>query len=457
MTTALWMKEIRALLPIWSACVIALVSGYTLQDGAFAELAVAAFIVGPAALGAHAFGHEYSHRTLATLLAQPIDRRRLFFAKWIVATCMALAVGVLASVVLARFAHGMWQPWTVRVLPVLGGVFMAPWLTLRVRNTLAGVVAATVFFFASLTLPVFFVSIVTGASLGATQARLLIPWSVTMLALCVMSGFFAIRLFTVLEAGDASAASLTLPQLGHARSRGFRPIAALVGKELQLQQLTLLLAMIFLGGSIGLLILQRVLTSFRDAPVGAIMLLYCMLLALVIGALASAEERQLGVAEWQLIQPASARTQWAIKVLVTMSLSVALAAVMPAMLLRVASGIDEPRLLPTLIVPALFLTSGGLYLSSLSNSGTSAMVLTLPAGAALMLFMRFLQRAPLSITSRAVAPASAFAPLVWLIPVLIALAFLNHTSRQRTMTAVASQMIAIAIVLTATQYALLNF
>jgi hypothetical protein len=43
--------------------------------------------------------------------------------------------------------------------------------------------------------------------------------------------------------------------------------------------------------------------------------------SIVIGSMASAEERQLGVSEWQLLLPMPARLQWIVKAAVTLGLT----------------------------------------------------------------------------------------------------------------------------------------
>ena len=55
---------------------------------------------GAAALGALSIGHEYSHRTLTLLLAQPARRERLFLAKFGVLLAMLLTLVTVAAVVL---------------------------------------------------------------------------------------------------------------------------------------------------------------------------------------------------------------------------------------------------------------------------------------------------------------------------------------------------------------------
>ena len=51
-------KEMRALAPIWGACLVALAGAYLQPRGVLMQLAVAAYIIGPSMLGAHAIGQD---------------------------------------------------------------------------------------------------------------------------------------------------------------------------------------------------------------------------------------------------------------------------------------------------------------------------------------------------------------------------------------------------------------
>ena len=53
---------------------------------------------------------------------------------------------------------------------------------------------------------------------------------------------------------------------------------------------------------------------------------------ILIGSLASAEERQLGTLEWQTLLPSPAWQQWAVKVGVTFGLALLLGVGLPALL-----------------------------------------------------------------------------------------------------------------------------
>ena len=73
-------------------------------------------------------------------------------------------------------------------------------------------------------------------------------------------------------------------------------------------------------------------------------LLYGGSLAMLIGSLASAEERQLGTLEWQTLLPSPAWQQWAVKVGVTFGLALLLGVGLPALLHGLDGAKDYPGL-----------------------------------------------------------------------------------------------------------------
>ena len=109
--------------------------------------------------------------------------------------------------------------------------------------------------------------------------------------------------------------------------------------------------------------------------------------------MASAEERQLGTAEWQILLPMPAWQQWALKAGVS-SRARRAAGGCPAR----GSAISRRRPERTYIKSqrawreitgiVVILTSLSLYLSTLCTSGVRALVLTLPTIVAAFLFVR---------------------------------------------------------------------
>jgi hypothetical protein len=108
--------------------------------------------------------------------------------------------------------------------------------------------------------------------------------------------------------------------------------------------------------------------------------LYAAVLALVVGSIASAEERRLGMLDWQLLVPIRATTQWLIKVAVAFALFLALGVLMPWVVVElVGARHDLNQRAATVLLAGLFaLLAGSLYVSTLCRSGITALVLSLP-------------------------------------------------------------------------------
>src|SRR5207245_9327510 len=85
--------------------------------------------------------HEYSHHTLVLLLSQPVRRERVLLVKLGVLAAMLLALSAVARpVVFQHIRAPESEKLAAFVLPVVGGLFVAPWLTMVCRNPLAGAV-----------------------------------------------------------------------------------------------------------------------------------------------------------------------------------------------------------------------------------------------------------------------------------------------------------------------------
>ena len=87
---ATFAKEIRALLPLWSTCTLLVAATAIVDQRDLHGIAALAYVLGSCTLGAHAFGHEYSHRTLASALAQPMHRRWALAIKLLLNTFFSL-------------------------------------------------------------------------------------------------------------------------------------------------------------------------------------------------------------------------------------------------------------------------------------------------------------------------------------------------------------------------------
>ena len=374
-------KEVRALLPIWAGS-----TGIVAVSGAIGGtrghmVGLFAYALGALVLGAQSIGHEYAHRTLGVLLAQPWNRRRLYTIKLAVLAAMLLTLGAVAWVALRASpdavrhlagdgvaGYGSSVLW----LTALCGLCLAPVLTMASRGALAGVVF-TIVVPGSL--------LVLGDFIGVAVFW---PLMIAILPVAALSGW---RMFVRLEAIDGRGAELHLPRWGpdreHAisveRDAAVAPAAfwLLVKKEIRLQHMSFVVAglgilawvTISLGGQA---------TQARTIPLEALVVLYIGLLSVLIGSLASAEERQLGTAEWGLLLPMAAWQQWAVKAGVALGLACLLSLAVQAAAWSLGSGSesipDVARLWLRTTAVVLLVTSWSLYVSSLNASGVKAMI-----------------------------------------------------------------------------------
>jgi len=106
-----------------------------------------------------------------------------------------------------------------------------------------------------------------------------------------------------------------------------------------------------------------------------------LLIGVLAGSLASAEERHLGTSEWQVLLPVAMWKQWTVKTGVVMALTVLAASGLPAVL-HSLTPITDPSLagwqLPSGIV-VIAVAAGSLYVSSLWASGLWALLATIAA------------------------------------------------------------------------------
>ncbi len=409
------MKEARALFPLLLASVIATgaraVVGAGVFHGTVASLGLLGYVFGSLALGAHSIGHEYSCRTLGILLAQPSDRRRLWLTK----------LGVVAAMLLMLNA-AMWM-WSVPrndadfnrawsgygpELLFLSALFVAPWLTMLCRSSLAGIVFTGSLFWLLWGASAVFFIVKDGVNsrIGVNSLTLAV-W--TMFGVCAFAAIAAWRRFMRLEAIEGRGADLRLPRwlrsgaeaasrAQTASSRGQSPVWMLVKKELHLQQMTLVIAALYVLCWATAALMDRFVPDFPvDFPLLPLTIMYFALLSIVIGSLASAEERQLGTLEWQVLLPMPIWRQWMVKVTVVIGLALALGVALPIALSYIHVSEDvrvqgtplwtDKVFVVRMTAAIVLLTACGLYLSSLSTAAVQALVLSIPvafAGAAIL-------------------------------------------------------------------------
>jgi len=400
---ALWpsvRKEALALAPLWVSCCLGAAAAPLWSAFRFDVVALMAYIVGAVALGAHALGHEYGHRTLGALLAQPVRR----------STILAIKLGVLAVALVSLTAVAWAGPYSpikqfpsraaldsrVLFLPTLMGLTLAPYLALVARSTLGGAV---------------FTITVPGLLLIATD--LLGTWlfgpshageidrfkyaafAQATVAACVFAAIAIWRGFMRLEVtgDDTGHVSVSLSGPADTTRRSARsPYWLLAAKELHLQQMTFVIVALYICGWAAAMWTQRSPDTSLNSPWSQLDTLYAVLLSLLIGSLASAEERHLGTVEWQVLLPLASWKQFAVKAAVACGLVLVAGIGLPVGLAQFAplphlAGFPRGALWMVCVL-ALTTAMGSLYVSTLSSSGVRAVAAALPVMTGAFILMR---------------------------------------------------------------------
>ncbi len=460
---SLALKETRALLWPWLSCLGAMALPSVLDVGRGWPLVVLAF--GAPALGAMAIGHEYSGKTLPLLLSQPVPRERLYATKL---TVLAAMLAILLA--LGSWQSPAWRPGENRyglawlLLPTLGAFCVTPWLTMVSRNPIAG----AVFTFA---IPFVMVTVAGGLwqATGRTSSFDVVQDAVLFYAVpafCAIAAVAGWRTFMRLEvAGDQGAVFVPWPhstraavELSGRRARR-RPLRALLAKELRLQQLSLALAAVF---AVGWLLFRWQAPADLQLGLSGLTMLYALLVSVLAGMVSSAEERQFGTLESQLLLPVSAARQWLVKLVVVFTLAAVLALALPAVLEWAFpfSGTGQFIRLETMTRLVLLATAGSLYLSSLSGSSVNALTLSIAAlwasaVCAAFLISRVGNLVWANMRRPFVGPSWQYGAVDWLLGALFValvcrLAFANHRRTDLPARRIIGQ--AILIVLAATAW-----
>jgi ABC-type transport system involved in multi-copper enzyme maturation permease subunit len=435
-------KEIRLLLPAWIVAVLlAMVQGITRPyDFYIASL----LFFGLTIMSLSTIGRETSLNTFSSVLAQPAERIRIWQVKlsvlaaafltvffvWLVAFCIAfinsnvdvsdrensynlfITVCLIAT---ATFTGGLW---TTLLLRQLAAAF---WLTLLVPAVLSGLSG------------VFLVN-------SESDSLVIAVLSVVIGIYSIAGFFFARRLYFHAQDVGWSGGVITLPEwkLFSARPatseevRERKPIFALLKKELLLQQGVL-------TGAIGVLVLHagiiglRAVHHFQKDSAGdeltSIIWMAWLVLPALLGSIAVAEERKIGVVESQFCQPVSRRVQFTIKFLVTLFLGIFLGGVMPMLLEKIGLAIGTQNSMfateghPTGILPIAFLigciaTATWLTLVSFFASSVAKNFLQ-AIGIALVTFVLFMLCIPAIANLRTFFTGSVDGP--FLLPLIIAI------------------------------------
>jgi ABC-type transport system involved in multi-copper enzyme maturation permease subunit len=473
-TALLVRKELRAVAGLWLGVVGAMLAGMPLARNDLREMGPLFYVIGALALGANAIGHEYRHGTMSQLLMQPVARRRLLAVKVaVLAVLLAAVAGVAAAAVFPRFRWSSDdRPYLIAlfVLPLGYGFFVAPWLTLKTRHTLAGTLfsgalAALLLLGGEWIGGMWFVA---AADIDAFKLRVLWTGSI-LLAGCAAVGLW--RSFADLQVTDDVRSDVTLPiDLGiteQTTAARRHPVLLLVAKELRLQQLTFVGSVVYVLFCLSLWTRRASMPTFDEA-ISIATVIHAVVVAALTGAFSCADERALGTLQWQLQQPISARVQFGVKMSVTVALTLSLAIGLPALVLGIVG--VHLRILPSVSVGVpilLALLAGSVYVSSVSSSAVVAFFSCVPTFMAALWFLQAVVGAVSFRTLIALHPPEhgGFVPLprvnpglagavaLALVVLVLAFALENHRDGERSPSRIVLQVVTLAALVTVTSVA----
>lgn len=354
--SALYRKELRLLLPTFVIGVLAALSVWLLPeerrmtDFWSAMRMALPFVLCPAMLvmlALDSFGREVSTGTFSLLLAQPVSRTGLWRRKTLLLAAAMLLIwalwlaGLLAKGQIngAIMSRSDWRGLGIASLLFVFVVFSGGlWTVLLFRQV-------GIAFWATILTPMFiYVPLVLQFGDVLSAARLNTILIITFL--CYSAAGLVLARWLFLHAQDLqwSGGVVRLPAIPGLGAWGkqvetqrkFRPRRALLMHEFQLHQSQFIVA-----GCLAVFHLVAVATRnlggglknhpATDAAAHTIWVLW-LLMPLLIGCTAVAEERKLGTLMGQLCLPATRRSQFITKLGVVLFLSVLFGALMPAVL-----------------------------------------------------------------------------------------------------------------------------
>jgi alpha-tubulin suppressor-like RCC1 family protein len=351
-------KEIRLLLPSFLiGCALTLANWFLFWENQILEnssaingiLTLIPLMVCPAVavmLALDSFGVEVSSGTFTNLLAQPLSRLKIWQTKISLLAVALLVFGVLwfVPIFYVRLfmatnhdsAKELSDLFTVAVMFALvvfpGGL----WTVLLLRQVAAA-------FWFTLLVPGVILVILVGL-LADHSGEFIEGMVVSVLGVYSLAGFFFARwLFFRAQDLQWSGGTIVMPEIRglpawlakSSLKRILRPRAALWRKEFQLHQSQFVMAFALLLLHLGVIALRTFGHFQKNSSTEFILEVFWglwLVMPLLVGCAAVAEERKLGTLEGQLCLPVKWRTQFTIKFIVVLFLSVALGVVVPLLL-----------------------------------------------------------------------------------------------------------------------------
>ena len=343
-------KEIRLLLPSFAICCALALTNLLFRfnnDGSLATAGwfVLAFVFSGAMtvmMALNSFGAEISSGTFSNLLAQPVSRQKIWETKILLLGAALLTVGIFwcacCIVWLKMIGHDLnlldlfTGVGTFGLVVFSGGL----WTVLLLRQVAAA-------FWFTVLVPGFILVMVMG--LFADHSDEFGNGMVaSVLGLYSLAGFFFARwLFFRAQDCQWTGGTLVMPEmrglpawLSWPTTKGvLHPRTALWRKEIQLHQSQFVLAGALLMLHLGVLAVKKFSHIKHNSALELVVEIFWglwLVLPMLLGAAAVAEERKLGTLESQLCLPVKRRTQFATKFSVVLLLSVLFGLIMPLLL-----------------------------------------------------------------------------------------------------------------------------
>jgi hypothetical protein len=383
-------KEIRLLLPAWiAAMLLATFSPWILPDGVDPRggLIRLLFPMAVLILGITSFGQEFNAGGMPTLLGLPIDRQRIWKTKtsilalgYLIVCCFGCAsflcrlagpggVAPFSNVTSVEFGLATFELIALSTLVTFSGGL---WTTLLLRQ-------ATGAFWVTLLIPL----VVMGSTEILVGMWVVSEWILNMAVITALTAysiagfFFARWLFihaqdTQWAAGNISFAwrAGAVPGAGSQVSRTGNWVSALYLKEIHVHQVNVFIAGMLLVFQLSCLAALKVYSHFSNDTIFALKSVWIisLLMPLLIGSSAIAEERRLGVLEGQLSLPASRMAQWFTKLSVTVLLSLLIGGLVPFALVRMAGTEYERMPVSMFVIYPIVMSLVSSYASSLVRS-----------------------------------------------------------------------------------------
>jgi len=350
------------------------------------------FLLFSFAMAAMTFGHEFSGASLDRLLSQPIHRASLWKEKMLVLGVALLPV-LVTGLLLAVFRQPRELFLIYSFIPICA-FCTTPSLTLLSRSA----PAAIVFSLAIPCLIAWLAGVISRTFHGDSPSGSLIEqpvagYLVSMLALyCGFSLRFGYHKWMQLEVTGPDKTTWRSLAMSTDSKPWFKHLQPgpsvrrnLILKELRLQELSLVVAILFIVIEVLIMTYVRLFQPPNGEDYFIFpLLMYVVILPVIVGGVAIAEENNLGVREWHLTLPISTFQQWAIKIAVVMTVSLTLGVVLPLIILRAGLWLlpnlpagNMPHYLPAIIYIGchLLATALAFYASSISPSSLRGITL----------------------------------------------------------------------------------